>query len=186
MGIVVDIGGHTGERASLDVLAISQGMPVISSHTNCRALVDNPRNTTDRVIEGIAATGGVVGMTALNDFLIRKRDDTHIRSSPQVGLDALLDHYDHIKRLVGADHVAIGTDFTAGFPGTDPYQGSFTAPPTVYSAQEEGWVYVRGFENIGELPNLVEGLRRRGWTHEEIGKVMGENWLRVFRQVWGS
>lgn len=186
MGIIVDVGGHTGERASLDVIEMSRGVPVICSHTNCRALMDNPRNVTDRVIEGIASTSGVVGLTALNDFLARSRHDTHIRTSPRVGLDVLLDHYDHVKRLVGADHVGIGTDFTAGFPGTDPYLGSFTAPPSVYSAQEDAWVYVRGFERIGELPNLQDGLRRRGWTREEVDKAMGGNWIRVFQRVWGA
>ncbi len=187
MGIVVDVGGHTGERASLDVVEGSPGVPIICSHTNCRALMDNPRNTTDRVIEGVAATGGVVGMTALNDFVARSRNDVGIRTTPQVGIDALLEHYDHVRRLVGAEHVGIGTDFTAGFPGTDPYQGegSFIAPAIVYSAQET-WTYVEGFETITELPNLREGLRRRGWSTGDIENAMGNNWTRVFQQVWGK
>lgn len=185
LGIVVDIGGHTGERASLDVLEMSPGVPIICSHTDCRALMDNPRNVTDRVIEGIAATGGVVGLAAINDFVARSRNDTAIRTTPQVGLDVLLDHFDHVKRLVGAEHVGIGTDFTSGFPGTDPYRGSFTAPPTIYSAQDP-WTYVEGFETIGELANLENGFRQRGWTQQEITNVMGENWIRVFQRVWGE
>ena len=90
--IILDVGGHTGEQTSLDALDISTGVPVICSHTNVRALNDNPRCTSDRVIEAIAKTGGVIGLTAFNDFHARTRHDAHVPRTPQVGLEKHLDH----------------------------------------------------------------------------------------------
>ena len=66
--IVLDVGGHTGDQTSYDAIAMSKGVPIICSHTNLRAITDNPRNMPDKMIEQIAASGGVVGLTAVNDF----------------------------------------------------------------------------------------------------------------------
>jgi membrane dipeptidase len=86
--IVLDVGGHSGEQTSFDAIEISQGVPIICSHTNLRALVDNPRNMTDRLIEKIAATGGVIGLTTVNDVhapcrrrSYRPRTRLHVRSA---------------------------------------------------------------------------------------------------------
>jgi len=203
--MVLDVGGHTGEQTSLDALAMSSGVPVICSHTNIKTLVDNPRCTSDRVLEAIAKTGGVIGITAFNDFHARSRGDTGVLRTPQVGLDKHLDQYDYLKRLVGVDHVGLGPDFTFG--GTKPVpvfplEVSAAAPaeripdrnangseqyasPEAYSIQRP-WLYVKGFESIAELPNVTRGLIQRGWSTAEIRKVLGENWLRVYEKVWGA
>src|SRR5665811_514552 len=68
MGILVDCGGHTGERSSMDIIRIAK-RPVICSHSNVKALNDNPRCTSDRVIDGIARTGGVFGLCAVDAFM---------------------------------------------------------------------------------------------------------------------
>jgi membrane dipeptidase len=114
--IILDVGGHTGEQTSLDALAMSPGVTIICSHTNPLALIDNPRATSDRVLEAIAGTGGVIGITAFNDFHVRTRKDVDKLRMPQVSLGKHLDHYDYLKRLVGVDHIGLGPDFIEGRP----------------------------------------------------------------------
>lgn len=184
LGIVLDVGGHTGEQTSLDAIALSAGRLVICSHTNVAALNDNPRCISDRLIEAIAKTGGVIGLTALNDFHVRSRTDVNIPRSPQTTLDKHLDQYDYLRQLVGADHIGLGPDFV---------EGRFIPLETLnplLNGREIGsdppWLYVKGFENIAELPNVTRGLIERGWSTGEIRKVLGENWLRVYEKVWGA
>lgn len=182
LGIVLDVGGHTGERTTLDAIAISDGVPVICSHTNIAAIADNYRCISDRVIDAIAGTGGVIGITAVNDFHVRERGNTG--PTPHVGVEEHVDQYDYIKNRVGVDHVGMGTDFVGGM--AIPYGGGINAEIITEDMVSEPWRFVRGFESIAELPNLIDGLRRRGWTNEEVRKAMGANWLRVYQQVWGG
>lgn len=182
LGIILDVGGHTGERTTLDAIAISDGVPVICSHTNVAAIADNYRCISDRVIDAIAGTGGVIGITAVNDFHVRGRGNTG--PTPHVGIEEHVDQYDYIKNRVGADHVGMGTDFVDGM--AIPYGGGINAEIITADMVSEPWRFVRGFESIAELPNVIDGLRRRGWTDEEVRKAMGANWLRVYQQVWGG
>lgn len=183
LGILLDVGGHTGERTSLDAIEMSEGVPVVCSHTNVAALCDNPRNTSDTVFESIAASGGVIGLSAINDFVARNRADHETTVSPQADLDTLLDHYDYLRQLVGADHIGIGADFTHGSEiAIDPDNVLFGRD--MASEQSPIW-YVKGFEDITELPNLAAGLETRGWSAGERAKVLGGNWMRVYGQVWG-
>lgn len=184
--IILDVAGHTGERTSFDALAMSSGVPVICTHTNIRALNDNPRCSTDKLLEAIAKTGGVIGITAFNDFHARTRHDVNVLSTPQVGLERHLDQYDYLKKLVGVDHIGLGPDFVEGRNGTGPVlpENRKAIPPEAYS-QMLPFRYVKGFENIAELPNVANGLRKRGWSEAELRKLMGENWLRVYQKVWG-
>lgn len=167
---------------------MAAGVPLVCSHANVAALVDNPRNVSDRVIEGIASTGGVVGITAISDFNARSAADAHIASTPQVGVEVMLDHIDHVRRLVGVEHVALGPDFTSLRPpspqGMQP-ASSFILPAEMASVQNP-IRYVKGFEDIRELPNLVSGLRARGWTDADLRALLQENWLRVYERVWGA
>ncbi|MEO8450474.1 MAG: membrane dipeptidase [Gemmatimonadota bacterium] len=184
LNMLVDVGGHSGEQSSLDAIEISRGVPVICSHTNMRGLIDNPRNITDRLAEAIAGTGGVIGLTAINDFNARNRRDANIKATPQVGIAALLNQYDYVKKLVGAEHVGMGNDFVEGrSTRIDPTLPQFT--PEMASDQSP-INYVKGFEKITELPTLVSGLKERGWTDQEISLAMGGNWLRVYEKVFGG
>lgn len=182
LGIILDVGGHTGERTTLDAIAMSDGVPVICSHTNIAAIADNYRCISDRVIDAIAGTGGVIGITAVNDFHVRERGNTG--PTPHVGIEEHVDQYDYIKNRVGVDHVGMGTDFVGGM--AIPYGGGINADIITEDMVSEPWRFIRGFESIAELPNLIDGLRRRGWTDEEVRKAMGANWLRVYQQVWGG
>jgi len=190
LGMLLDIGGHTGEQTSLDVIERSGGRPVICSHTALSALNPNRRNTSDRVCEAIAATGGVIGVLCLNDFLVRNAANAVPgEPTPQAPLDVFLDHLEHLKRLVGADHIGIGPDFVEGQDFSKPgaWSGQRFTSDMVGGLTPEGTIlYAEGFERIDQLPNVATGLRNRGWTQYEIAKVMGENWVRVYREAWGG
>ena len=181
LNLVLDVGGHTGEQTTLDAIAMSTGVPVICTHTNVKALNDNARCSSDRVFDAIAATGGVIGLTAVSDFLVRPRGNTGL--VPQATLDQYLDQFDYLRKRVGVDHVGLGPDFVDGMD--IPYGGGINQeimPPDLLG---EPWLYVKGFESIAEAPNVSRGLRGRGWTDDDVNKAMGGNWLRVYEQVWG-
>lgn len=185
--ILLDVGGHNGERTSLDAIAMAPEIPVVNTHGNVRALNDNPRCNSDRLIEAIARTGGVVGLSAFSDFMARNPSNAHLPSTPQVGMDTYLDQFDYVKRLVGVDHIGIAADNVCDGGGRCPLpqfrQNRLVMAPEAYG---EEWTYVKGFESVTGLPNVVQGLIRRGWSTGEIRKVLGGNWLRVYEQAWGG
>jgi membrane dipeptidase len=183
--LVLDVCGHTGERTSLDAIQVSSGVPIICSHTNARAVNDNPRNISDRLIEAIAKTGGVVGLTAVSDFHTRSPKDAHVQRSPQATLDQLMAHFEHLKKLVGADHIGLGCDFMTGRVDLDAIgMDRERWPADVYSDQP--WQMVKDFETIIELPKVTHALLERGWSEADVRKVLGENWLRVYEKAWGA
>ena len=183
LGMVLDIGGHTSEATSWDALAITRG-PVVCTHTNCRALRDNPRCMTDDMMRAIARRGGVIGMTCYGYFL----------TDGKATLDTYLDHVDHAVRTAGVEHVGIGLDQIA-YPAArrtpvefalPSFQDPLAAPrPRAYPLDSAQW-YTEGLETIAQMPNITEGLVRRGYSHANIRLIMGENWLRVYEEVWGS
>ena len=187
LNILLDVGGHTGEQTSLDVIARAGGRPVICSHTALTALNPNKRNTSDRVCTAIAGTGGVIGVLCLNDYLARNAANAKpAETTPQAPLGVYLDHLDYLKRLVGADHVGVGPDFVDGQDLSKPgaWPGNRFTPDMISPGDDI--VYSQGFESIDQLPNVVVGLRERGWTRIEIGKLLGDNWARVYRTAWGA
>ena len=110
LGMLVDVS-HTGYQSTLDAIEVSKG-PIIFSHANCKAVCDHPRNKTDEQIKALAAKGGVMGLTCFNWFVSNK---------PLSTLDDVLDHYDYLMKLVGVDHIGIGSDFNvAAWPGRVP------------------------------------------------------------------
>lgn len=183
--LMLDVCGHTAERTSLDAIEMSKGVPVICSHTNVRAIADNPRNISDKLIEAIAKTGGVVGLTCFSDFHTRGRKDASVKYSPQATLDQHLDQYDYLKKLVGVDHIGIGPDFMTGRADLDAIgMNRELWPADAYS--ELPFNMVKGFETIIELPKVTQGLLKRGWSAADVRKVLGENWLRVYERAWGA
>jgi membrane dipeptidase len=183
--MLLDVCGHTAERTSLDAIQISKGVPVICSHSNVRAITDNPRNISDALIEAIAGTGGVVGLTCFSDFHTRSRKDASVKYSPQATLDQHLDQYDHLKKLVGVDHIGLGPDFMTDRADLDAIgMNRQLWPQDSYS--ELPFHMVNDFETIVELPKVTQGLLDRGWSAADVRKVLGENWLRVYEQAWGG
>ncbi len=185
LDIILDVGGHTGEQTSLDAIAMAPDIPVICSHTNVAAIADNPRCVSDRLIDAIAGTGGVIGLTAVNDFHIRGRGELDVAHSPRVGLDQHVDQMDYLRQRVGVDHIGLGPDFVDGRGiDYDFYNRSTSINRAIIS--DGRWLYLEGFEDISEMPNVVAKMEERGWASGDIDKVMGGNWLRVYEKVWGK
>ena len=186
--VILDVGGHCAEQTSFDAIAISDGVPVVATHTNMAALNPNMRAISDGLAEAVAGTGGVIGLTAISDFLVRHPGvlDEYPERSPRAQVETLVDQYDYLKNLVGIDHVGLGPDFIWGWGPSLPH------PPgadMVFPVDSMGYGVahtVEGFEDISELPNLVKHLRERGWNNAELDKMLGENWMRVYGQVWGA
>ena len=156
LGIVVDVS-HLNERSFWDVLECSTA-PVIASHSNARAVLDHRRNLTDEQIRALAATGGVMGLNAVHDFV-----------APGVAtLGHLIDHLDHIVSLVGINHVALGLDLVE-------YLDRYRDQPRL-----------QGLEDASKLPYLAPEMARRGYDDAAIRAVLGENLRRVWAQVLHS
>jgi membrane dipeptidase len=175
-------------QTALDVIAMAE-RPVVITHGNVRALNDNPRCSPDSVIEGVARTGGLMGVAALSEFMTwGRKDAAKAETGPfpaQASLSRYVDEFDYLKKLVGVDHIALGTDFvTPGSGGGDPAQ-DFEYPPEMMSKADE-IEFVDGFGSVSGLNNVRAEMQRRGYTAEEIAKILGGNWMRVFGQAWNS
>jgi membrane dipeptidase len=109
LGVLIDVS-HLAPAGLEDVLRVSQ-QPIIASHSNARALCDNPRNLSDAQIEAIAGHGGLIGVTFVDAFLHRP--------ASEAAVDHVLEHIDYLVRIAGPDHVMLGSDFD----GADMPQG---------------------------------------------------------------
>jgi len=178
VGMAVDLG-HASDKTKLDAIARSKG-PVILSHGNCRALIPNGlRATTDDAIRKLAAKGGVMGITDIA-FMVK--------GTEPVTVDDVIDHYDHVRDLVGIEHVGVGSD--AGIESND-----FGAPAALKEmlTKADARYHVHGDHEIvagmggpSRMYELTAGLVRRGYTDEQIRLVIGGNWARVLGQIWGQ
>lgn len=181
IGVLVDTGGHTGRRTALDVARRAK-KPVICSHANIKALNDNVRNLSDDVIRAIADTGGVVGLTASEDLMERNGSNAG-RDLPRCPLARYAQDIEYVRALVGVDHVGLGPDFVHGKHMPYGLGRSMIFPPEMVEPQEP-LRFTVGFEDPSQFPNVAAELRRRGWSQGDVAKVMGGNWLRVYRAVW--
>jgi len=195
LGMMVDIS-HVADKTFWDTVATTRA-PVIASHSSARALVNHPRNMTDDMLRAVAKNGGVVQVnffSAFDDDNFRKameaqtKDKTaatqayvdrlkaagktvtyldfdHVEREwlariPRPPLSSLIDHIDHIAKITGADHVGLGSDFD-GVSGATP----------------------AGIDSAADLPKITQGLLDRGYSSDDIKKILGGNLLRVFREV---
>lgn len=147
VGMMVDLS-HGGRRSFYDALEVSRA-PIVCSHSSCRALCDHPRNLDDEQMRSLAARGGVMQITLYPGFL-RKDGEATI-------LDAMA-HLDHAVRVMGIDHVGLGTDF-------------------------DGDGGVAGLASASELINYTRQLLRRQYGVEDIQRLWGGNFLRVMEEV---
>lgn len=148
LGIMIDIS-HTAEKTVYDVLKESK-TPVIASHSSARALCNHPRNLTDEQIKAIARAGGVIQVCLYEKFINEEEK--------KACLSDAIRHINHMVKLVGVDHVGIGSDFDGG--------GELI-----------------GCRNTGELINLTMKLLEEGYSEEDIRKIWGGNLMRVMDQV---
>ena len=176
LGIVVDTG-HCGYHTTMDACKYSKA-PVIASHTGVEKVNFHARCKSDDEIRAIADTGGVVGIFAMPWVTGADPENTTV--------DDFIDHIDYVVRLVGIDHVGIGTDWP--MPQTKWAAMTFKkyVAPTIGFAPGNGpsteWIH--GLKDYRSFINVTRGLVARGYSDEAIRKILGENWLRVFEQVW--
>jgi membrane dipeptidase len=189
-GMLVDIS-HVSDKTFYDALEVSKA-PLIASHSSCRALCNHVRDMTDDMIKALAAKGGVIqinyeksfidqayknasdklsgGVVALVDQLKKKCGDDEAcigktmaeqekqaiaeGKLPHVSWERIIDHIDHVVKLVGPDHVGLGSDF-------------------------DGASMPEGMEDCSKLPKITEALLRKGYSEDDIRKILGGNTLRV-------
>jgi membrane dipeptidase len=194
LGMMVDIS-HVSDKTFYDTVAVTKA-PLIASHSSCRALCDVPRNMTDEMIRALAKNGGVMDINFYSGFLsqayadayrkIQKQADAEVAAAraryahegkrltyfeavkiqqpllidlPVPSYTVIADHIDHAVQVGGIDHVGLGSDF----------DGIDSAP--------------KGMEDVSKLPDLVRELARRGYSEQDLKKILGSNLLRVMRQV---
>src|SRR5215475_2134780 len=191
LGMIVDLS-HVSDNTFFDALAVTT-KPVIVSHSSMRAISNVPRNVSDEMVRALAQNGGVIGITFGMGFInpkdadkLRVATDTESEAPALSGktLDAyaaqnaqklfrkrlsvvatvedVADHIDHAVKIAGIDHVGIGSDFD-GIAAT-----------------------ANGLEDISKMPALVAVLLKRGYAETDLKKLLGENFLRVVREVMGE
>jgi membrane dipeptidase len=195
LGMLVDIS-HVADKTFYDTIAVTKA-PVIASHSSARALTNHPRNMTDDMLRAVAKNGGVVQVNFYNAFIDEdyrkaaegqaKDRDAAVRAYgdqmkasgktvtyldndrierewaariPRPPFKSLMDHIDHIAKVAGVDHVGLGSDFD-GVSGATP----------------------QGIDSAADLPKITQALLDRGYSADDIRKILGGNVLRVFREA---
>ena len=174
LGMLVDLS-HCGTKTTMDGIQASEG-PVAFTHANPLALAKSPRNKPDEAFKALAAKGGVAGVVRLPAWLT-----PHGQASVEDYLNAI----DYLVELIGVEHVALGTDFMEELPSeimTASLKG--ISPENLQKYYSS--TLVEGFESPAEFPRVTEGLLSRGYSHEEVKKIMGGNWLRLFEKAWSG
>ena len=193
LAVMVDIS-HVSDKTFYDALEVSKA-PLIASHSSCRAICNAPRNMTDQMIKDLAAKGGVIQINYhvgfLSEEFMNADKDPEITKAiaaeveercggkegcqliegdritreyvrqgklPRVDYSKIIEHIDHAVKLVGTDHVGLGSDF-------------------------DGANMPFGMEDATKLPLITEALLRRGYSDEDVRKILGENTLRVMTEV---
>ena len=167
VGMVVDCS-HSAYRTTMEAMEISKD-PVVFSHSNPRALVDQGRNIRDEQIKACAATGGVVGINGVELFLGGTTD-----------VEAFVDHVIYTVELVGAEHVGMGLDY---FEGEDEIAGLTSRNPAFWP-KSEGYVGDIGCMGLDVLPRATELMLERGLSEEDVIGILGGNFLSVAERVW--
>jgi membrane dipeptidase len=193
-GIMVDIS-HVSDKTFYDALEVSKA-PLMASHSSCRAICNHPRDMSDDMIKALAAKGGVIQINYERSFIDQAYKDAYDKVSggvvaamekvtkecagdeacvgrkikdmetqmeasgalPRVSWERIIDHIDHVVKLAGADHVGLGSDF-------------------------DGATMPDGMEDCSKLPKITEALMRKGYTDDDIRKILGGTPLRVMEQT---
>ncbi len=178
LGGIVDVS-HCGLQTSKDAVEHSKD-PIIASHTFSREFHEHDRGKTDDILQAIAEKGGYIGIAAVAGFISNKTQPT---------IEDWLDHVDYAVKLVGIDNVGIGTDYY-GFSLPDPLAEKLDdmMRELLGFREEHGSLFtlkLKGFENYMKFPVFIEGLVNRGYSDQEIAKLAGRNFLKVFRKIVG-
>ena len=175
VGVAVDVS-HCGDRTTLDAFEVSK-KPVLITHSNCRALVPgHPRCKTDEAIKKMGEAGSVMGITGVRMF---------VKADEPTTIEHVLDHFDHVAKLVGPEHLGVGSDIDLyGYDAMPPelnrqlragYKGS-------YGFRDK--IDVEGIDHPKRMFDLTEGLIRRKYSDKDIEGILGGNFKRVLSQIW--
>ncbi|MGQ0732345.1 MAG: dipeptidase [Acidobacteriota bacterium] len=186
VGLLLDCT-HIGKRASLEIIERSS-QPVIFSHSNPNRLAPNPRNIDDEQIKACAARGGIIGLVSWGPLVMARDQQTWPT------LAQFVDIVDDVAQMLGgATQVGIGTDMSLGtYPDhrADPW-GEADYPQISAEYGRHVTADIRsprrsldGFSDYSEVVRLAEALLARGFTDPDVRGILGENYLRVFEQVW--
>jgi len=175
---------HGGARTMAEATAQAK-RPLVISHTGARALVDHPRNTADATIKAVADKGGVVGVYFMPFLRI---------GAPATRAD-VLNHIDHVAMVAGEDHVGIGTDngvLPLGMDAeTKKRMDDYTSERIKQGIASPGegvgiYPFVEELNRIDRYRLVADDLAKRGWSQARLEKLMGGNFLRVYRDAWGG
>jgi membrane dipeptidase len=175
---------HGGARTMAEAAAFAR-RPLVISHTGARALADHPRNTSDETLRAVAAKGGVIGVYFM----------PFLKPNGHPGGADLIRHIEHIASVAGEDHVGIGTD-NGVLPTIldaktkeelDKLQKDRIARGIAAPGEAVGvYPFLPDYNSLDRYSRLAWDLGRRGWSEERITKLMGGNFLRVYREAWGG
>jgi membrane dipeptidase len=174
VGMLVDVS-HCGDLTTLEAFEVST-KPVAITHSNCRGIFNHPRLKTDEAIRKMAAKGGVMGITGVRMF---------VRGEEPTTIEHLVDHIDHVAKLVGVEHVGIGTD--SDLLGYDALPADQAKKLRSYYKQSYGFrdkIDIEGFNHPKKMFDLTEALLRRGYGDADIVGVLGGNFRRLLGAVW--
>ena len=190
LDILVDVS-HCSEQVGWDAMEISSS-PVIVSHSCSTAVCYHDRGKSDEFARAIADQGGFLGVVVIPGF---------IQATTEATLDDVVDHVEHLVDVMGIEHVGIGTDKAGPGPGTDSMvewpdgmrNDRLTAGPgafnyTGFRLEEHRLTddyHIVGYEDFRDWPNLTVKLAERGFKDEELRRLLGLNYLRIFRDVVG-
>lgn len=162
--MLMDIS-HLNEKSFWDVVSEVQ-LPIIASHSNCKAICDVPRNLTDEQMKEIAKLGGLVGLNSFNQFVHNDRDKQNIHM--------LTRHIEHMAEVMGIDYVALGMDYCDFLDGSSM---------SSFSEQEDS--YTVGLEDASKTYNIILEMEKFGFSREDIEKVAYKNYHRLIKKVIG-
>lgn len=175
VGMAIDVS-HCGDKTSLDAFEASQ-KPVLITHSNARALnPGHPRCKPDDVIRACGTSGGVMGITGVRNF---------VKGSEPTTVDSVMDHVDYVAKLIGIEHVGIGSDIDL--------DGYDDMPPDQYKRLKESYkgsyafrekIDIEGLDHPKRMFDFTEGLIRRKYSDADITGILGGNFVRVLGQVW--
>lgn len=186
VGLLIDCS-HLGRRSSLEIIEHSD-QPVVFSHSNANALVENPRNIDDTQIKACTARGGIIGLTPWGPMNLKKGQ------TKRPTINDFIKQVDYVAQLTGStDNIGIGTDMSLGTypdhdydPWGEPVYKDVTGAynthitPNIRSPLR----MVDGFSNFTEVLNFIDKLKKRGYNDFDVQKILGENYIRVFKKVW--
>jgi membrane dipeptidase len=160
---------HTGYKTAMQVMEYANN-PVIFSHSNALALKQHPRNIPDELIKTCAETGGVIGINGVGIFL---GDD-------DASTEQIVRHIDYVAQLVGSEHVGLGIDYTFDGEELNDY---ISNNPGLFP-EEMGYGAGMQMGTPEQIPEIGEALLMKGYTAEQVNGVLGNNLIRVAKQVW--